>query len=351
MGKFYSCLVLAVLLASSFVADAKILRVGYNGAALAGVDYSSIDNANNAANAGDTIQIYGYQGGSISKQLVVQGFGYNFDVHPGLQVIGTDAPSDGYIYFQAGSENSILEGCNMDAYIYTSNITVRRCFGNVTLYNDQRVINNVKVISSVITGGGMAYNGYNPVTNFQAYNCILQYGIGFYLPESSGAFVNCVSGSPNIYGASPLSLNNAAFLVKNCILGYHNTGNINTVYDNNYFMQAAPNPLPQGSNNRWGVSFSDLFKRLDGTSDNPSWYGYGEFDENYFLLSATSPALNGGFDGSNNPTDCGIFGGEAAYRYKISGVPPVPAVYKLTAPGSSASSNPYNITISVRSNN
>ena len=69
------------------------------------------------------------------------------------------------------------------------------------------------------------------------------------------------------------------------------------------------------------------------------------------LLKSGSLAIGGGTDLSGNPTDAGIYGGEAAFRYKLSGVPAVPAIYKLTAPSNSATSNPYNITISVRSNN
>lgn len=351
MKKELGTLVVASLLISS-VSFATIRRVGYTGVPLAGVDYASnnFSSAHDASNPGDTIQLYGDAGSpgpTLTKRLVIIGFGYNFDANPNLQTVGTDKPSfSNYVNFAPGSENSIIEGCSGTFYVSTSNITIRRCnMFQLYFVVDLSPINNTIVVSSVVADQHMSSLN-NPCTNTQFYNCILEY-LSFGLLTTTGSLVNCVS---SIQGGS-WQFGNAAFLVKNSILTYYDAGNINTIYENNFFIAAQPSPLPLGSNNRWSQDRGVLFDRLGGTDDSPGIPSYSAFDEDYYVLKAGSPAINGGFNAANAPTDAGIYGGEPAYRYKLSGVPAVPAIYKLSAPTNAATTNPYNVTISVRSNN
>jgi len=356
--KFFT-LLLTALFFSSF-SFAKIFRVGYNGLALTGVDYADLQAANDAATAGDTIQIYTSSAttGTINKKLVIIGYGYNFDVNTNLQAIGTDAPSQANITFITGSNGSIVYGVSGTFTISASanetdsisNITFQRCNGGfyLTNYISYGPISNIKIISSVTQNISRQYNGANakPITNLQVYNCILN-SIALEGPATTATIVNCVSST-----TLTIDLNDASVVVKNCIFASSNsTANINTVYDNNFFIEAQPAVLPAGSNNRWSQDWGTIFNRLGGTNDNQGNYYDASFDEDYYVLKVGSPAINGGFNAANAVTNCGIYGGEPAYVYKLSGVPAVPAIYKLTAPGSAASSNPYNITISVRSNN
>lgn len=341
-------LCLAALLISS-LSFATIRRVGYNGITREGVDYTNFNAANDASSNGDTLQIYGNQSGRINKRLVVIGFGYNFDVHTNLQAIATDAPSDINLDFQNGSQNSILEGCSGSFTLRVSSITIKRSKGSINLYNLDSSINNTKVLSCVIHSISMNWQDRHACINTQIYNSII-YSANFYDAGSTGSIINCVTASPNYSGGS-LNLTDGGFLVKNCIIANYNANSINTVFENNFFGSNQPATLPSGSNNRWGQDWSSLFNRIGG-SDDAVGYLYGQkFDENYYILKSGSPAKNGGIDAANEATDAGIYGGELAYRYKLSGVPAVPAIYKLTAPNSAASSNPYNVTISVRSNN
>jgi len=130
----------------------------------------------------------------------------------------------------------------------------------------------------------------------------------------------------------------------------YNSNNINTVYENNFFTSSQPTPLPMGSNNRWGQSYATLFNRLGGTSDNISTSLLSTFNENYFLLASGSPAINGGFNTAGTATDCGIFGGESGFVFKPGFIPAIPSIYNLSIP-SNTTSTPFNITISVKSNN
>lgn len=365
MKQFFTLTVALTLI--SLFSNATIRRVGYNGLPVVNVDFPSMQEAHDFANAGDTIQVYGltynFGGLTATKQLVYIGFGYNFDVHPGVQAIGTDLPSAANISFYGGSDGSIVTGISgtfaigdqTQTGLTVSNLKFERCYGvfNFANYQLNGSISNIKIISCVIQSGGMQYNsGLDlPVTNLQVYNSIIS-NFNLYKAGTTASFINCVSPSLSIING-PLYLNDASVLVKNCILAYasYPSTNINTVYENNFFGEAQPATLPPGSNNRWNQDWSVLFNRISPSDDNASYYGYTEFDENYYVLKAGSPAINGGFNAANAATNCGIFGGELLYAYRVSGVPSVPSIYKLTAPSTNASSNPYNVTISVKSNN
>jgi len=342
--------------------DAKIFRLGYGGLPVVGVDYNSgtYTDLETAAIAGDTVQVYGSAGNiTVTKRLVFIGFGYNLDKNLGLQKVNTNAPSEISLSFYPGSDSSIAEGLSGNFYIGNqtdipagvgvSKVILRRCAGYFYLYNYYGPVADVKITSSVINGGGQQYTNRFVVSNLQLSNSII-YSYYMYDVGSSAAFINCVS--PAAGYASSLTLGAANCLIRNCIFAYsYSSTNINTVYENNFFNDVQPTPLPVGTNNRWGQDWGVLFNRLGGTDDLAGGFNYPEFDEDYYILKAGSPAINGGFNAANQPTNCGIYGGEPAYVYKLSGVPAVPAIYKLEAPSLNASSNPYNVTISVRSNN
>jgi len=377
MNKKLFTLLIAALCISN-VSFANIFRVGYTGTPLAGVDYTTVQEANDAANAGDTIQIYGtVTGGYITKRLVILGFGYNLDVHPGLQVVAEDAPSYSSISFMGGSDGSIVKGVSVDQFrlyasdyndgtaVPISNITFERCCGNFFFYNisinsNYGSISNINIIACAIPGSiylesvGQS-DGGSPLTGLLIANSVFGSsggGIVISNPGTTATILNCV-----FIGNITLRLYDAQVLVKNCIYDGNanypptNGSNINTIFENNLFSQAQPSPLPPGSSNLWGQATTNIFVTGDDDNSKKNPADIENFDETFYTLKAGSPALGAGLNASNQPTDCGIFGGEPAYKYVISGIPPIPAIYQLTAPGQAATVNPYNITISVRSNN
>ncbi len=366
-SKIFTLLFAAILITS--VAHAKIFRVGYtvlyNTSPLTGVDFANMVDANNAASPGDTIQVYGsVSGGNMTKRLVIIGFGYNLDVHPGLQANANNVDAPSYInalFFGPGCDGSVIKGISTTVsgnsglqvgdYYNTgtpiSNITFERCYGNILLFNTGGALSNVRIINCVCTSIIM-YNGDNgiPVNNLQVYNCILDY-ITLYNSATTASVINCVS-APNTYGH--INLNTAQVLLKNSVI--YPVSSSNTIYQNN-FIYGSAYTLPVGSsNNHWDVGFDDIFNELGVPSSyNSGSPGYTEFNENWYILKAGSPAINAGTNADNSITDCGIFGGEPANSYRIGAIPSIPSIYQVTAPGSEASSNPYKITISVRSNN
>lgn len=365
--KFKTLMLFIATVFGAMLANATVLRVGYttlyNTSPLAGVDFNNLVDANNAAQPGDTIQIYGsVSGGDLTKRLVILGFGYNLDVHPGLQTNANsvDAPSllDA-LFFGPGCDGSVVKGitCSLSFqcgdYYETgtpvSNITFERCYGSFYLYNSHGgALSNVRIIDCICSQIAM-YNGDNgvPLNNLQVFNSICNYVL-LYNSATTASIINCVSW-PSTYGH--ISFNNAQVLLKNSVI-YAPASGSNTVYQNN-FIYSSEFALPPGSsNNHWDVGFDDIFEELGVPSSyNTGTPGYNEFNENWYILKAGSPAINAGTNADNSITNCGIFGGEAGYIYKPGGIPSIPAIYQLTAPGSEVSSNPYNIIVSVRGNN
>jgi hypothetical protein len=69
-----------------------------------------------------------------------------------------------------------------------------------------------------------------------------------------------------------------------------------------------------------------------------------------YQLGATSPALAAGEPINGVTPDAGAFG--TADPYRLSGIPPIPAIYSLTVPASvPATATSMTITFSTRSNN
>ena len=98
--------------------------------------------------------------------------------------------------------------------------------------------------------------------------------------------------------------------------------------------------VPAGTGNI-GVSGGSM-----GSTVFVGYYAQGTYsNDGRYALKPGSPAIGAGAGG----IDCGMFGG--TNPYKLSGMPRIPAFYKLTAPSNITSTNPYTITFSVRSNN
>jgi len=363
-NKLFLTAILSIGLAT--FANARIFRMGYPGAPLTGVDYSDFNTLQTDATAGDTVQVYGDIGScTITKPLVFIGFGYNLDAHAGLQKNNSNAPSTASLNFYPGSNGSKVEGvsgtftvgnqANSPVGASVGNISFTRCDGNFSLYTYYGNVSDVTISSCDIrSGSGMGHSDRFNMINLAVFNSILSGYFRMYNVGSSAAFFNCVSTSTSYFNPyyPPLMLANSNCLVRNCILAYANgyANNSNTVFENCFFGEALiPNVL--GSNNRWNQSWTNLFQGITGVGDEAGSAVYEAFNENYYILKAGSPAINGGFSGAGTPTNCGIFGGEAAFAYKLGGVPAVPSIFRLDAASLNASTNPYNVTISVRSNN
>ena len=369
-----------LLLANCFLltVNATIRRVGFTASTspVFGIDFADLQTAHNAAVAGDTIQIYpnttptSYSA-TLNKRLVILGPGYfynSYNAASDLNNAGLQNLAGGInnvsITIGVGSSGTLLAGHNQ-LYVTTSNvpdslnnISIIRS-RNVNVYWDNSgvcnnwLISQCTVINTNQTAYGASFIGNRTITNFRVENCLE--GIGIRLNSSpvgisSGHILNCTG----LQGNFALHPNNQSIVVQNCIVESSSmSGVANTIFINNITSSASSNnPVftnPGSSGNVFGVSFANNAFFL-GYPNNASGSTTLNSPDTRYQLSATSPAKNAGIiPGTATPTDCGAFGG--TNPYKASGIPAVPAFYRLNAASSSATTGPYTLTFSVRSNN
>ncbi len=340
-----------MLLAAMFImviqpSNATIRRVGYWGTARTNVDYTDLQSAHDAAVAGDTILIFpGSWSATYSKKLVTLGYGYFVDTssgglgtqaNAGLQnITGTLSIS---ITLAAGSSNCTFEG--LDGFNISGDgsgatltgITIRRCNGSVNTYYTN-TYSNWQILQSYLYQLAIGSTGTisNLTVNNSYINWIYNYGSGT-ASNQSGQFNNCI-----FY--SNIDFSNGSFMLKNDIFIYNRNNDANCVYQYSLF-NTDYTTVPSGIGNVGTDNSSMQSIVFVGYSTQGSFSNDG-----MWVLKAGSPAKGTGQSG----TDMGIYGG--TNPYKLSGIPRIPAIYKLTAPSSTTSGNPYTITLSVRSNN
>ncbi|MES2775446.1 MAG: hypothetical protein V4722_14825 [Bacteroidota bacterium] len=352
MKKLFLLSVAATLISS--ISFATIRRIQYWGVPVAGVDYPTGTAAVTAAAIGDTIMVFHTvaETFTIDKRLVIIGPGYwnwagvDANFNPNLQNIQPASNSGIGVVFAPGSDGTLITGCKL--YFQTSgvvaihNIKIRNCESNGLWYIGNTGANltydnwefSKNVLHHAIYSASVATN---KLTNLKVFNCIADGSAGYPCVSLStalgqtGIIENCSFYST---GAS-LALTFNGFLVQNCI--FHSsapTNSTNSVFNNNVFTSA---PAVTGSGNILNAVANNIFVGFPTLGSN-------SYDGKY-QLKVGSPAIGAGIGG----IDCGAYGG--VNPYKLSLIPAVPAFYKLTAPGTAATSNPYPITFSVRANN
>lgn len=341
MKRRISKLALVLLLISALQqANAAIRRVGYFGTPRTGVDYADLQAAHNASAAGDTILLYpGNWTATFSKKIVLIGYGYYTDQNQNLQVItGTSSTQ---VTLNTGSDNSIFTGLNGLTINNTASnatvagIVISRC--DILILLGSKTYNNWQVTQSVMGLNAGSYGGL--LTNWLVSNCILNKysnaAYTFYMTSSSSQsclFTNNICTDYNV------NFGNANVVCQNTIFLVYREGGVAATYQNNI------------SDNNWVLPNGNGNQNLSTSTMNSNVFvGYatqGSYtDDSRWVLKAGSPAIGTGTGG----VDCGIYGG--SNPYKLSGIPAIPAFYKLTAPSVNTSGNPYTITFSVRSNN
>jgi len=357
MKKFLLLSVAATIICS--ISFATIRRVGYFGPALAGVDYSTFQEAHNAATAGDTIMMQpGSRFGSatMTKQLVVIGPGYFLSQNAALQAnpLGMDSTSAELITISNASANgSSFLGCTFTNNSISitgtgvSNINFIRCWfngvpggGSNPSFKFNQNINNFLFQQCAFKGDIIqTVNSASVATNMAFLNCLF-----YSMPNTDVNYPITFSGSQPHSG-----------IIQNCVLaaglnaplylqlqGIWTINNCITNNPNGYFIGA-------GLSYQNCIGTSTQFPLGNGNLQNQTWANIftltGSTDAQY-TLQAGSPAIGAGIGGTN----CGIFGGTTPYR--LSGIPSVPTLYSISSPqGNTPTVNTVQINLSTRSNN
>jgi hypothetical protein len=310
---------------------ASVLRVNNTLGASTPNIYTTIQAAHNAASTGDTLlvepSVMGYGNLVATKKLVVFGNGYylgpaSSNFNPGLQ-LSNNTSTLGSVKFDVGSEGSTMMGISMGVdlcTIATNNITFSR--NNVQFVNLTLTASNCIISQNILFQLNFAGTNNN--------NMVRNNFIANKLTIDANDLNNVVEN--NIFqGANTYNVQNA--IVRNNIdLGVNSLVLTNSTVDNN----ASTNGLFGAANGNITAAGSAMVEDIANSSALFS-------EDSRWKLKATSPAKATGFNGD----DMGIFGGLTPYI--LSGIPPIPTIYKFIAPTSVAGSS-MSIIISTRNN-
>ena len=342
-NKIFTLFIAALLISNA--SFAKIFRLGYTGPQVAGTDFADGQSAHDAASAGDTLLFFpGNYSLTAGKKLVYIGTGYfteGENANPNLQLIKSSVLFT--CWLTANASGSVFEGIeSLTAYAQpeenVNDIIIRKCKGGGAYVRTGSISNNWHFLQcfNMQIGGG----GEGDFTNLRVENSKISLSLD--TKNFTGQFLNC------FFENLILDLNDNTLNFQNCIFSHYLYQSpskfTNSVFQNCLFNIADPGL--SGSNNKFGIEFFDT--GIGYT--NYVFTGWpvkvpGETADGKYKLKAGSPAKGAGMGG----VDMGMFGG--ANPYKLSGIPSIPAFYKLTAPSNNATTNPYTITFSVRSNN
>jgi len=292
--------------------------------------YTTFDDAQNAASAGDTILVQaspnGYGDITFSKSLTLVGPGHRPAVNSGL------AATFGNVFISNNLGNigifgimlNLLSGPGGGNLINNDNLTVRNCFftngatigsnsSNVTFSNNVFINSTINFTGN--TGSDVAFsNNYFS----QANNFYILRGA-----EANGlkVFTNNIFATGSNIFLTFGNLNNAIFENNIFYRFSPNSANqTNCVYNNNLTYQTADNTLPpsgqSGSNNIVGVDPQFVNFPVPG---NPDFnYGYN------YRLQTGSPGLGAGTNGTN----LGLY--ETDNEFSMTGEPARPQTTTVT---------------------
>lgn len=319
----------SVFLALSVAVFATVWRV--NPTPGASAHFTTLQAAHNHASVvnGDTLYLegstYPFGGLQLSKQLTIIGNGYFLAENPQTQYNLSPSIINSYVYCYAGSEGSKFIGCTFQSsvYLYTNNLTFERnnfIYGNSYALYPQANCSDIMILNNYFSTYAFYYSIYfgNTHSNILVANNYIE---GYVSTSSnfSGIFANNIFGSTTWIYNSTLTNNIALgnMNMYNCVFTY-NIGN-STQFGNQ-------------NGNQQNVSAQSLFVGISGNSTDGQWQ-----------LKVGSPAIGAGESG----VDCGIYGGPNPY--KLSGMPPIPAIYELNS--QSLPSNTLNVNLKAKSHN
>ncbi|MDD3876957.1 MAG: hypothetical protein PHT69_10070 [Bacteroidales bacterium] len=323
-------------------------------------EYSSIQDAINAANPGDTLLIHGanYSAITVNKPLTLIGPGDciqgQFPIKAWIPSITLD--STGPTSTASGSKFislniGYISKKPIDQY-QINNIVVERCHISTSLSShvlgDNWIIrNNVFYWNS--TGGTLDINNNNN---------LLVSNIVFHAPPTAYQISNSDKSSVvianNIFTghydySNQFKIISNAYFSGNIFFGKSPQGATNSIFENNItYGNLASNILPYGTNtgiNNW-VNTDPLFVNVPNDNSKYEFSCYKDYN-----LQPGSP----GYNILTNEQLVGIFGGAfpmpAFDTYIIAGHPPLPQVYFLQLLSNLVSTNiPIDVMVKVRKN-
>ncbi len=342
-------------------AQAKIWRLNNNGnipnpaivADFTGTLQAAHDNP--SVVSGDTLHIEQspttYGNCVFTKRLVVIGSGYFLNLNPKTQVnVDYGSTVGDLTFYNNNSIASHVYGLSIgNIYMGVNNLLVARCrIGGVVFIGNTGTadIDGMTLRQCYLYGTTAQYQaiirsntGTGQITNIDISNNIFRntyyYNYAAVLNNKTSGILknNLIDGNLGVSLYNFYVLNNIGFSgsgsgysFNNCVLEY-NTGIIAGMF---VTPAGANNIIGLGNQTKTGVQIA----LLGGLST-----------DNSNSLAVSSECIGAGKFG----TDCGAFGGD--YPYKLSGIAPVPNIYKVVIAPIAAGASNISVTVSAKGNN
>jgi len=346
-------LTLALMVNIGFM-HASVLRVNNNNGVTGVGVYSDLEDAHDAAVAGDTILIdgsltsYEVSGGwIIEKRLVIFGPGYKLLENEETQA-NVNPSKIGDITFSSQSKKSKISGCTINSIkLSVDSVTISRNYiSNATLTELSIQLNNSKgtIIEQNYLWGNVGTTATGSPSVVIRNNIM---GRVVLPQETDNALIvnNCFHGkfcfdagkqtyAIDVYKSNIFNNTVEHWYQYVQYVGAYYVGRLNNATDRNNTIEYNV------------VSYDELGGTNETITDWSQIYGANDAnyvpDANYTLINgcvAATAAQDGG--------ECGIFGGN--HPYVLSGLPPIPHIYEFDA--DPAGTDQINVTISVKSQN
>lgn len=353
MKKFYLILVVFFSLFHVQV-SAKIWRVNNIPGVVA--DFTTMADAHNGANPGDTIHLepspYSYTSFTCTKKLFIVGAGYFLDENLNTQSQNHTSMLQG-ITFQVGAEGSVVSGIDFyssSVSIYCNDIVIRR----------NKFARPGSGVADDLTGTIHCYyrsdNSNIPVSNILISQ---NYGVNINVNHASTGilinnnFIAIHARNGETTQSNALSSHaNAVLLVQNNIFRRGKITTYNSSLTNNImvagFVEGTGNAYSNnlsnesqfgtGSNNKVNINMATVFVGTGtGISSDAQW-----------KLKTGSPAIGAGYGSTTqNPIDAGMYGG--ATSYVLAGQTHMPAIYFFEVQPVGSSTDPVDVSVKVKS--
>lgn len=295
--------------------------------------FSSLLEAHNFANSGDTLYVEGspieYTNVIFTKKLIVIGTGYLLSENPETNANALTSVVR-QIRLDSGSEGTFLIGLTFSnsssgyvPYVEANDVVIMRCYLNASIQfiGD---LQNIKVLQNFFQGGNISIgsSGYS-FSNVEFTNNVVRSSFStnpsnerVFSKIENNIFLGTINTKTSAFRNNIIASTTTSITIdspdirNNLVLGTQLSGNGNQTY-----------------------AAAQLFTGSEGTST-----------DGQYKLKQSSPYLTAGVDGA----EPGIFGGSTPYI--LSGMPPIPSIFEFSADGFGSVQNGLPIKLKAKSN-
>jgi len=345
-----------LVLLESITCTAKIWRVNNN---QIDADFSTIAEAIEAANPGDTLYIEGsttsYAGATIDKPLILIGAGYFLEENYSGEAYFNNLQSFiSSLQIEAGAEGSVFIGMEIGSVnLRVGEIQILRNYIrqgiNIQARNTDPFLDDI-----IINGNYIERRNPQASIHIQANVENLQITNNYLL---EGIAIARLPGGDRFYNSSVVQVRNNIFRQQYDNTQYNNPAGAididNATIENNILLTG---PINGSNNNLLNNLSSEDIGSAQGNTSNVDMATVFVVDpaepiseaispDGRWQLAENSPAIGVGTSDEN----AGMYGGDSPYV--LSGLPPIPFIYEITSVANTTVEAGLPVQIKIRVNN